>query len=867
MTLKQWQGGVAPLVRDNGDGSYTPVVEVSNPGGGGGGDAGGSTVSDGGKSLTVDTFNTKLRDAFQSYPGTNWVTVKSGAGDIIQVDGNAGGAAYLVVSLDPLSAGTETWIESTGRFPMPIDAAFGAHVSQRALGQEFSIEVVSDEALLPMFADLAIASIQQTGSVLSVTTMLAHGLRVGARIGVRDVSDSRMNYPALVVATTPAPNTFTATASPSGTIPSVSTAPAAGGFVFGRSAMGGSPNGTSMVMESAAISQFSYYAKAEGGDAMPIGGTLAGSHSVAASTVASVQAINSPLNYAFRPTVEQRLSLLADRLQWSDLSVDAGGQSTGRASMTQVVPNPDVAYKVRFRAVNSKSLTVPIAQIVNVSKAGSTTATIVFDRDHGLTTADQITAYGVRDFANFANLSAPTAIASIVNPATITVIWGAAVSAASYGGFVARVNGGNLVTATSIVTQSAAVSTAFDGTKVLTLIGSGNWLWMVGEYINVIGLRNAINGDSLGLDGAYRVRSTNATAIELERIDGTALPANFAAVNCGGSSIRRTDLRMSFVRLFDFERVRVEALPRPASDAASAFPVAVQGGSVSVGGGTIAVTQVNGGPSAEDAGASANPLITGGVVRTIAAPATLVGGDAVRDTMTTAGAKTIALGAPAYSIEVASAARTSTGNSGIISVATGGAISGLLVVSAVSGTNPTLDLTMDESFDNGVTWQLGWSAPRLTAAGTIAIPPMMVAGVRRWTWTVGGTTPSFTFAINTNHLAAQAPLIRSLVDRALNPNAVNAVSAALNIEGCDRVSMIVVSGAGATVSPVYTLEVSHSGVASEYTALVPAATLTMTPSTVLTTAAVPVSARFARVRISAAGTAATHTYAAIQATR
>ena len=106
---------------------------------------------------------------------------------------------------------------------------------------------------------------------------------------------------------------------------------------------------------------------------MPIGGTIGGNHSATIATSSSIQAINAALNYAFRPTTEYRLSMLIDRLQWSDVTVDSLGQSSSRANLSQVVPNPEVDYKVRFRATNNKSLTVPVAQIVSAVKTGTTT--------------------------------------------------------------------------------------------------------------------------------------------------------------------------------------------------------------------------------------------------------------------------------------------------------------------------------------------------------------------------------------------------------------------------------------------------------------------------------------------------------------
>jgi hypothetical protein len=520
-------------------------------------------------------FTKVFREAFEEYvpnTGGKWTQVL-GSGDLVFVDGNAAAASYLVVSKDPLSAGGITTIETVDRFGMPLEAAIGAHMSQRTLGQEFSLELVGDETI-PAVPDVAISSISQATTTLTINTVTPHGMVPGKRFCVYGVNDPRMNYPALVVASIPSPTQFTATAGPGGTIPSVTAGPFTTGSVRFRSALGFSQNGVSQVFENATVTNASMYVRSESGDASP-SGTIAGNHSVTINTTASVQALNLPYTYAFQPTSEYRVSLMADRLQFTDGAVDSSSQTTNRLTRTQVVPAPEHAYKFRVRATNNQSLTVPVAQIVSAAKAGSTTATIIFDRPHGLTVADVIVTYGTRDQTNFANLATATAIASIVNATTITVVWGASVTATTYGGYAARVNGGNLMSALgqgAIVVQSATLTSG-----ILTLTGSGSWSGLlIGDSLNAIGVRNIVDGSTLGIDGAYRVRNVVTTALELERIDGGIMPADFVSTNCGGTVIKRTDLRLSFVRLFDYERLRVETLSRPTSDTASSFPVVLQ---------------------------------------------------------------------------------------------------------------------------------------------------------------------------------------------------------------------------------------------------------------------------------------------------
>lgn len=100
---------------------------------------------------------------------------------------------------------------------------------------------------------------------------------------------------------------------------------------------------------------------------------------------------------------------------------------------------------------------------------------------------------------------------------------------------------------------------------------------------------------------------------------------------------------------------------------------------------------------------------------------------------------------------VASAARTATGQSPTLSGY--GAADRLLLqinVTAVSGTTPTLTLTLEDTLDN-VNWRPAVvSSASITATGTYWVP--LQAGVNfadriRFKWTIGGTTPSFTFSV------------------------------------------------------------------------------------------------------------------------
>lgn len=116
-----------------------------------------------------------------------------------------------------------------------------------------------------------------------------------------------------------------------------------------------------------------------------------------------------------------------------------------------------------------------------------------------------------------------------------------------------------------------------------------------------------------------------------------------------------------------------------------------------------------------------------------------------------------AVGEQAYAEEtlVASAARTATGNSGeLAGYDRASTLRVQLDVSAASGTSPTLNVLVEDTLD-GSTWNTIGTFAQRTAAGREVINVTSPFAKRiRVSWTVGGTTPSFTFSVI---CASQAP--------------------------------------------------------------------------------------------------------------
>lgn len=93
----------------------------------------------------------------------------------------------------------------------------------------------------------------------------------------------------------------------------------------------------------------------------------------------------------------------------------------------------------------------------------------------------------------------------------------------------------------------------------------------------------------------------------------------------------------------------------------------------------------------------------------------------------------------------ASAARTATASGVAVEVGDKGTARVLLDVTARSGTTPTLDVVIQTSHD-GTAWRTAHTFTQATAAGQQRASFTIDRFVRA-TWTVGGTTPSFTFSI------------------------------------------------------------------------------------------------------------------------
>lgn len=219
-------------------------------------------------------------------------------------------------------------------------------------------------------------------------------------------------------------------------------------------------------------------------------------------------------------------------------------------------------------------------------------------------------------------------------------------------------------------------------------------------------------------------------------------------------------------------------------------------------------------------------------------------------------------GAGASSSESASSTKTATGNTGLVGVFAG-VLGANIVVSAVSGTTPTLDIVLQESHDGGTTFVDIYHCERLTAAGTLNVPPIPVSGRRRWVWTISGTTPSFTFGIlPLVGSIAPCPKFVQFFDRTagLLSGTLNATSSTYQVAGCSSITASITIGA-ATTGGTYKLQGSHDGGTNWFD--LSSTVVAIASTTVQVTSTAGIVARHARVICSSAATAQTGTQVCI----
>lgn len=98
---------------------------------------------------------------------------------------------------------------------------------------------------------------------------------------------------------------------------------------------------------------------------------------------------------------------------------------------------------------------------------------------------------------------------------------------------------------------------------------------------------------------------------------------------------------------------------------------------------------------------------------------------------------------------VPSAARTASGNSGVLyGWGSASKLRAQLDVTAASGTSPTLDVVIEDTLDGTNFNTVATFTQRVAVGRQVVDVTGLFTDRVRVRWTIGGTTPSFTFNVN-----------------------------------------------------------------------------------------------------------------------
>lgn len=210
--------------------------------------------------------------------------------------------------------------------------------------------------------------------------------------------------------------------------------------------------------------------------------------------------------------------------------------------------------------------------------------------------------------------------------------------------------------------------------------------------------------------------------------------------------------------------------------------------------------------------------------------------------------------------DIASSALATTTTTATITPTNGISYSVSIPVTAVTGTNPTLDVQVQESLDTGTNWIAVYDFPRITAIGSYISPPLKLTGNRvRYVQTVGGTTPSFTRAIFRLQTSQPTQINRQIIDRTVSLTTLNSTTPTLQVAGGCNVRLVINLGAATTPAELQ-LEGSDDNGTTWYSIGTPLAGVAS--STVSTTVATQ-APLLLRARVSTAGVAVTPGYVLI----
>jgi len=444
--------------------------------------------------LSVKTAKDSFYDGFGVIDNAKWQQ-NIDASFSLSVDGNVAGAEYLKLTSSALVAGVEGSLQSLVPFLLPARVLFGWSASQRIAGEEHCLSLVSaSNGIIESGAPdipIVISSIRVLTNVayISCSGSIANKVFPLDRVVLYGCAGSRLNVGSVVVTTVW--NTENIIIIPLTIADGAYTVGADARLLRVHPAFK-SLDASGLLLDGATSANAILYSKNAGGSPVINAATSLGT-AYSDSLQASVQ----PYAYAQQPRFVTGFNVRQEHLEIVSQAIDSMALPIF-LKRSQSTPSSDKEYVVHLSSKTLPNKSVPVARIVSVSKTGTTTATVTTDIPHKLTTEDWITAYGVTDTANFANLAVATVVASVINENSFAVVWGSAATAASFGGAVVRVNGGNLPAAQTFSLRGFARANGY-----MMLATSVAPVVAVGDTIRLLGVGD--NVGFIGIDNRYKV--------------------------------------------------------------------------------------------------------------------------------------------------------------------------------------------------------------------------------------------------------------------------------------------------------------------------------------------------------------------------
>ena len=509
-------------------------------------------------------------------------------GDFITRTRYSNGQIVTALSAGPLYPGESSFILDT---PIEQPCAMEVEASVVRNRQQFAtITLFSNGATdtpAPVPDPINIVSISQssaalgaayTGTAGTVVTLTLEtpvpdpaaspaGVYLSDWIHVKGLTDTRLNYQnAAISYISQDRKTLTfgfsdEIALPSLAIPVVT--PALGtAKVYFYNNMGGASEGFGTRFTGTTPTQATLVSVSERGDAQ-VSGVLLGDHRATVATTAP-QYLNGLMgNVELKASSRYRFESRAGECSFLDKTIEGlAATFNGRASRTSVKPTYQHKLRPRFRIYQPVGFSKPVAKITEISKSGTTTATVTHNGGYTFEVGNVVGIYGVRDITNFAQSTGT--ITAVLSPTQFQLVLGSAVTATSYGGTVSIINGG--AAQPGVIAQNIqSVRQVPDQGDWLEFIGNTTWAGVsVGDYINVHGVMSS-GGVDFAVDGAWEVAHLSTTTMYVKpvvdvygkRVSPVTPSIGIAVVACGGTVILRSTLRIHDIMLESWSDNRV----------------------------------------------------------------------------------------------------------------------------------------------------------------------------------------------------------------------------------------------------------------------------------------------------------------------